>query len=178
MLTATSEIDLYPPLSLKILGVELYFVILLIATDCNQQGVSHIIIVQMEGYFVVPILIRRDSLANRDSRVFDQDLDVRNRLSILPAKKSLDGEPMIGFVRGKKKRRRREGPSDERNDTHPPSRLPSSRCSSLLPHSPIVHSVFPLSSALLLSRQRKASSTLGVPDFEADSSNTGIPLCQ
>ena len=121
MLTAASEIDLYLPLSFKIVGVELHFSILLIAANRNQQGVSHIIIVQMKGYLIVSILIRRDSLANRDSRVLDQDLDVRDRLSILPAYKALSGEPMIGFVCGKKESRKRENPSNERTDTDPPS---------------------------------------------------------
>ncbi len=177
MLTATAEVDLYLPLSLNILGIELYFLMLLIATDCNQQRVAHIIVMKMEGNFVVPLLIRRDSLANRDSRVFDQHLDVRGRLSIFPAHKAMNGEPMIGFMCGKQERRGRDCPGYERNSTHPPSRIRSSCRSPSLPHSPMsIQSS--LVEPVIDARQRKASSTLGVPDFEADPFNIQVFLCQ
>ncbi len=64
MLAAAPEVDLNPSFSLKIVGIERYLSMLFFASCGNQKGIAYIIVMKVEGNFVVPILVRRAGLAN------------------------------------------------------------------------------------------------------------------
>jgi hypothetical protein len=82
----------------------------LLPSGFNQQRIAYIVIVQMEGDFIVPIVIRRDGLTDRNSRIFNQNLGLRTGTAVFATHKSFDREPMVCGVARKQDRRYEQRP--------------------------------------------------------------------
>src|SRR5919112_1510337 len=98
---AGSKVYLNFALGLQVFGIKRDFVILLFALGLNQERIVEILIVQVKGGLVEPSSIRLDDLPIGNLGVFHEDVDIGHALTVSAAHEPFDGEPMIGFMRGR-----------------------------------------------------------------------------
>ena len=99
--TAGSKMNLNFSFRLQVFGIELDLVILLFSLCLNQERITEILVMQMKRRLVVPVSVGLDDLPVGDFGIFNKDVGIGDCLAIRPAHKSFDGEPMIGFMRGR-----------------------------------------------------------------------------
>lgn len=74
--------------------------VLLLRAGLDEQRIADIVIVQMKGDFVVPVIVGRNGLPDCDPRIFYEDVDLGARPPILVTDKTFNREPMVRGVVG------------------------------------------------------------------------------
>jgi len=97
-LTARSKINRDSSFCPNVLGVELNLGIFLLVTASHQNWIAQVIIMEMEGCFVVAAAVGEHRRSNRDSRILDDHFLVRNRTAVHSTDIPLNRESVVHLV--------------------------------------------------------------------------------
>ena len=97
-LTARSKINRSSSFCPNVLGVELDLDIFLLVTGDHENWIAQVIIVEVEGRLVVPAAVSEHRRSNRDSRILDDYLVVRNRTAFSSTDVAFYGKPVVHLV--------------------------------------------------------------------------------
>src|SRR5437667_12619368 len=99
----------------NVFGVELDLRIFLLVTSGHQNWIAHVIIMEVEGRLVVPAAVGEHRRSNRNSRILDDYLVVRNRKAIRSTHMAFNGKPVIHFMHRNRRGRKIQTPTEPGN---------------------------------------------------------------